>query len=114
MPSSFASFLGPAPDLQCRGHCGTAGDAAEYALLLRQLPRHVHRVRPGNLHNLIDKAGVRVVGNETSTDSLDLVRAGLASTQDCTLNRLNGDDLHVRVERFQVLAAAREGTPCAD
>lgn len=50
-----------------------------------------------HLHCLIQDGGVQVVGDESRTDTLDLVGAGGAAADDRGLGGLHSDDLRSRV-----------------
>ena len=58
------------------------------------------------LHDLVVYLGVKNPRDEASADALDLVWAGLATGQDPRLSRLNSNDQHIFVHRFQVLSSA--------
>ena len=111
---ALAGILRSAADPDGGRDGSTGRDAAEHTLLGGHLPCHGHGVLSGHLDDLIEEAGVGVAGDETSTDALDLMRAGLATGKDGGLLGLNSHDLERRVERLEVLAASGQSSAGAD
>ena len=111
---ALAGILRSAADPDGGRDGGSGRDAAEHSLLGGHLPCHGHGVLSGHLDDLIEEAGVGVAGDETGTDALDLVRAGLATGKDGGLLGLDGHDLERRVERLEVLAASGQSSAGAD
>ena len=59
-----------------------------------------------HLYDLIDEIGTQNAGHKTRTDTLNLVRPGLAAGKHWTLRRLDRDGFERRLLRLDVFAHA--------
>lgn len=90
------------------GSSGT--DSTKDSFFCGHVAGHLHGILATDLNDFVQQTGVGVSGDETSTDSLDLVRTGLSSAQDCRLNGFDRDNLQRWVQRLEVLSASSEGS----
>mmetsp|Transcript_3639 Transcript_3639/g.6194 ORF Transcript_3639/g.6194 Transcript_3639/m.6194 type:complete len:623 (+) Transcript_3639:501-2369(+) len=87
-----AGHLQPARHAQRRGHGRPGADPAEQALLPRQPPGRRERLLARHLLDAVDQRRVAVPGDEAGADTLNLVRALRAPTQNRRLHGLHCND----------------------
>src|SRR5207237_258943 len=116
----LAGVLRPLADLHRRVRRRPAANAAQPALLARQLAGHRERVLVGHLHHLVDDADVEHAGDEAGADALNLVPPRLQLLALHLLrdhragHRLDRDRLETGLALLEDLADAGDGAAGAD
>src|ERR1700728_260963 len=107
------AFFAPG-DLEGGVDCGSRRDAYEQTFFEGQATGHGDGIVVGNPNDFVNEFGVENFGDEAGADSLDFVRSGLASGENGTVSRLDGDDFEGRFFGLDVFADAGEGATGAN